>query len=378
MKKQKRKLWWQKGVGLVISLAFGVGCGVLLARYSETVTKDQSLGGIFIQLGLLLFGMYLMLFLQIVIHEAGHLVFGLISGYRFSSFRIGSLMWVREQGRLQFKRMRIVGTGGQCLMAPPDLVDGKLPFVLYNLGGSLMNLISGLLFLGLYLLCKDIPYVSIFLLLAGGIGLFFALINGIPLRLGAVDNDGYNVRSMRKSPEALRAFWIQLKVNENIANGLVLKDMPDEWFVLPDDRDMKNSLVATIGVLAVSRLLDAQSFQEAHALMEHLLSADTGMAGLHRSLMLCDQIFYELIHENRREVLESMMDKQQKKFMKQMRAFPTVIRTEYAYALLVEKDEKQAEKLLKKFEKTALKYPHPQEIENERRLMEAIRQASAT
>ena len=32
-----------------------------------------------------------------VIHEGGHLVFGLLTGYKFSSFRIMSFMWVKEK-----------------------------------------------------------------------------------------------------------------------------------------------------------------------------------------------------------------------------------------------------------------------------------------
>lgn len=32
-------------------------------------------------------------------------------------------------------------------MNPPDMVDGKIPYILYNLGGSLMNFISALKFL---------------------------------------------------------------------------------------------------------------------------------------------------------------------------------------------------------------------------------------
>ena len=31
-------------------------------------------------------------FLHIIIHESGHLLFGLFSGYQFVSFRVGSLM----------------------------------------------------------------------------------------------------------------------------------------------------------------------------------------------------------------------------------------------------------------------------------------------
>ena len=32
-------------------------------------------------------------------------------------------------------------------MSPPELVDGKMPYVLYNLGGSFLNLIFAAIFL---------------------------------------------------------------------------------------------------------------------------------------------------------------------------------------------------------------------------------------
>ena len=71
--------------------------------------------------------------------------------------------------------------------------DGEFPFVLYNLGGSLLNIISALLFLGLYFLIGNGSYLSTLLLMLTVIGVGFALANGIPLRLGSVDNDGYNL-----------------------------------------------------------------------------------------------------------------------------------------------------------------------------------------
>jgi len=37
-------------------------------------------------------------YIQIAIHEFGHMIFGLITGYKFSSFRMGNLMWVKEEG----------------------------------------------------------------------------------------------------------------------------------------------------------------------------------------------------------------------------------------------------------------------------------------
>ena len=54
--------------------------------------------------------------------------------------------------------------------------------------------------------------------------------NGIPMRLGNVDNDGYNALCLGKSPAALRSFWLQMKINQQISRGVRLKDMPEDWF----------------------------------------------------------------------------------------------------------------------------------------------------
>ena len=53
--------------------------------------------------------------------------------------------------------------------------------------------------------------------------------------------------------------------------------------------------------------------------------------------------------------------------MKAMKSFSSVIRTEYALALLFEKDTQKAEE--NTFEKVAKTYPYSQDIESERELM---------
>ena len=93
--------------------------------------------------------------------------------------------------------------------------------------------------------------------------------------------------------------------------------------------------------------------------------------------MVCDRIYVELIRENRPEVLEGLRTKDQVKFMKAMKKFPSVLRTEYAYALLAEKDPEKARKVMETFDKTASTYPNPNDIENERGLMETAREAAA-
>ena len=81
---------------LLFMLVGGI-CGVMIGRYLASF--DGGLMG----LALLIVLMYAVMLVQIAIHEAGHLIFGLISGYRFSSYRLFSFMWVRQNGKICFK-----------------------------------------------------------------------------------------------------------------------------------------------------------------------------------------------------------------------------------------------------------------------------------
>ena len=235
-----------------------------------------------------------------------------------------------------------------------------------------MNLLSAVLAGGIAALCHSMGAETAgkSFVIAAAIGAVYALINGIPMRLGTIDNDGYNACATGKNPGALRANWLQLKVNEQTTAGVRLKDMPEAWFAMPADEEMKNGMTAVVGVFACNRLMDEKRFAEADREMERLLSMDTGIVGLHRSLMKGDRIFCELLGEGRKERIDKLREKEQRKVAKAMKKFPAVLRTEYAYALLEEKDGEKAGKIREEFEKMAEKYPYPCDIEAERELME--------
>lgn len=373
----KKKIVWQKYIGMAFFIIIGAICGLLIATYMDSnVAENISLGEKLLSYFSLIVVMFIAIFLHLIIHEAGHLVFGLLTGYSFSSFRIMSFMWVKEKNQIKFKRLTIAGTGGQCLMAPPNLVDGKIPVVLYNLGGSFMNIITGLIFLSLYFIFQNVPLFSTVTLMMAAIGFIFAIMNGVPMRMGLVDNDGYNAFALSRNRDAQRSFWVQMKVNEKLTKAVRLKDMPDEWFAVPSDEKMKNSMVAVMGVFACNRMIDSQSFAQAYKLMNHLLEIESGIVELHRNLMICDCVYCELIGENRSDVLAQLFTPKIKKFMKSMKTFPSVLRTEYSYALLSEKNIVKAERVKVKFEECAKTYPYASDIQAERELMDISDQTS--
>ena len=204
----------------------------------------------------------------------------------------------------------------------------------------------------------------------------FALLNGLPLRVGPVDNDGRNILSIRRSPAARRAFWLQMKVNAQQAAGVRLRDMPEDWFSVPGDETPENSILAAVPVNRASRLMDAQRFEEAAALQDRLL-AQEDLAGIYRGLLSCDRIFCELLGEGREETLAALMTKQQAKFMKSMKSYPSVLRTLLALALLRDQDASAAEKLRASFDKVARSYPYPTDIESERELIALAEEKAA-
>lgn len=358
---------------LFLYLVMGGLSGFLAVRHIKTsVRGSTSLGDYILIPCLVILFFYITIILQLVIHEAGHLLFGLLTGYQFLSFRIGSLMWIRKDGKIHLRKMSLAGTGGQCLMCPPESSGRteRIPYVLYNLGGSILNAVSALIFLGLYFLSDGIPYLPAFFLLMGITGIGLALMNGIPMR-GTVNNDGHNALSLGRSPAALRSYWLQMKINEQMAKGIRLKDMPEEWFQFPSEGEMQNSMAATIAVFCANRLMDEHRFKEAANLIDQLLSMDTAIISIHRCLLTCDRLYCELIGDNMETMIHKLLTAEQVRFMKQMRNFPAVVRTGYACALLYEKDAKKAERYKKQFEsKCALTNPYESDIASERELME--------
>ena len=372
MAKEKKK---QSVKGHLISICFFTVIGVILGFAMISFVEWQlpegiSSGDKIFRLCTTLVFLYLAVLIHIVFHEAGHLIFGLMSGYKFSSFRIGRHMLIKENGKLVHRKIKIAGTGGQCLMVPPEMVDGRFPVVLYNLGGSIVNLVVTALMIPVFAAVDKSTVFALFFFLFIAMGIITGLSNGIPMRTKTVDNDGYNAISLGKSKKAMRAFWIQMKVNEQLTKGIRTKDMPESWFEVPSDEAMKNPMVATIGVYAASRLMDQHRFEGAGNLIDHLLENETGMVALHRNLLICDQIYLELIGQNRSDRVEELYSKELKKFMKAMKTFPSVIRLEYAYRLLAEHDLDGAAKSMAAFERVAVTYPYPNDINTERELME--------
>lgn len=311
---------------------------------------------------------YLTLYIQLIIHELGHLIFGLISKYKFSSFRIGNLILVKNNKKIKLKLLKISGTGGQCIMIPPKSENGKIPVILYNLGGALANIITAFIFIIFHIIVNDKVILAYIFDTLALFGIYFAALNGIPMKMGIIDNDGFNAISLSKDKSAQKAFLIQLKINEALSNNKRLKEMPAEWFEIDKNANLNNSLIAAILVLSCNRLLDEHEFKKANKKMDTILKKETAIVGLHYNLLICDRIYCCLLENNVKEV-KKLYNEATKNFMTSMKNYPSIIRTNYALSLLLDKDQTKANTYLKKFQKCAKTHPYPSDIISEKELI---------
>ena len=311
-------------------------------------------------------------YISVIAHEGGHLIFGLIAGYKFSSFRIGSLMILKRQGKYSLKKYSLAGTGGQCLMIPPSVPESKFKLTLYNLGGVFVNLAVGCIAFLLYWYLPTGYLLETTLWMTTWFSFVFAALNGIPMKASGLANDGKNALNLRKDKVAANALRTQLLINSEIAAGKRLKDIPEEYFTLPEGADVGNELVSAIAVYSCNRLVDECNFDAAMERMNGLLNGGAKLLGLYRWLLVNDCIFIHLLNGDE-ETAKAFINKEQARFMKAMKNNPGVIRTSYAIALVLDKDVKKAEKAEQKLRTLAKSYPYPEELGSEIELVELFK-----
>lgn len=253
--------------------------------------------------------MFLSFFLQVIIHEGGHLVCGLATGYRFVSFRILNFTLIRQDGKFRIKRFGIAGTGGQCLLTPPDKPLQDIPCVLYNLGGIITNLLTAVIAILLLLIVDDMPHpLKLFLLLFCIIGIFLGLISGIPMKMGGIGNDADNMRLLLKDRRSKQALVTQLRVNALVQEGMRAKDMPEEWFHQEGAIYYKDALQTSVHLMSISRLEDLGEWDRAYSALEEAMKHKDEIIGLFVKEITCELLYIALISGKSEQVEELYTD----------------------------------------------------------------------
>ena len=364
----------KKILKLIGSLAIGTIIGLILAfllilfidgseGLSNAMNIDVNASKIAISIACTFASLIITAILQFALHEVGHLLFGLASGYKFSSIRLYKYAIVKDDSGYHVKKFNIQGTGGQCIMTlPEDTNPSRVPFFWYNAGGVIVNMLLFAISI-IVLSCCDLGMVteSFFIMLAFT-GAFIALTNGVPLSFNGLCNDGRNILLLMRNKRSRRFFLRMMQTASELSRGKRLKDMPREWFEdIPVDSPKDYFLLAN-RINYAALLEDSGRFDEARRVYEEISSFEKDLPGMIKLEIGADHILMELLTTARHDIAETIYDKWLKAYINSSYKYsPIKAVALYALALHHDNDPVRAKQLLDELESHREDYLMPGE-----------------
>lgn len=374
---------------VLVCLAAGIAFGLLIAvvmimlfadmSFEELAVKFQNVnitdGMVAVVISVV--SLAVSFLLSVIIHEGGHLVCGLASGYRFVSFRIFNIVFIRQNDKLAIKHFAVAGTGGQCLLSPPDLPINDIPTGWYNAGGVLANVVVMLAVLPLlWTDCGAVmrEIVVVFCV----VSLFVILLNGIPMKAGGLGNDAYNMMKLRDDTEGKRGVVMQLRSNALMQNGIRPKDMPAEWFTLPGIIDYSNPLQVSLPIMAASRALDMMEWENAYNCFESIYAHKDEVVALYVKEIECELLFLAMV-TGRESRAQELWTPELRKYIEGYKSFmSSKVRILAGVALFIEHDRQKAMKIFEDLRLKADGYLLQGEVKSDIAIMERVFEMSPT
>ena len=360
---------------MIFMFGIGLGLGMFIPWVIGEGNMDKMGVGLCMASGFaMILGAYVILIFTTIVHEFGHLVCGLKSGYKFVSFRVLSFSLCKYEDGYKMKRFAIPGTGGQCLMAPPEYNEGKYPYKLYLSGGNIATAILLSIEALIVLLVGTDYFVARVSLMAAIISLYLLVMNGIPMKVSGIANDAYDVKNLDKNPEQKRELWQTLDVNAKTHNGALLSEVGIDFNGMDDDESLKG--IAGIGMqmklaMKINYLVSEKRFDDAYSLCKKIL-AEKEVIELYKNELKCDKMFLEIVLGKELK-LKKTYSKMLKNYIRTTYKYMLPRkRLMYAYYLLIEKDLEKAAKEKESFIIFCSKASDLGEIKSERNLMEYI------
>ncbi len=372
-KSSSRKEKVKKLLAMGLSILIGAVFGFCFIMFLDSVEASDKISG-FVLIAIFIPSIVTSMIIHIIVHEFGHVIMGRLTGYKFYSYRIFSLMFLKEDGEWRVRRYTLPGTIGQAIMLPPEKKDGHFPWFLYNLGGGLVNIVLSLIALAIYLLTPNLSGVAgIILLCFLMVGLLLGVTNLIPMPNAIMPNDGSNMLAMYKDELVRESFYKQLNIVASLSQNKSFKEFPLEYYQLPKEANLKNPIISNMKNYELEYYYDTNNYNAAVNLLNEM-EQEKVQSKLIKFSFDTERLFVECLQGPREEIIEYLCTKQLLNLMKQAKNTPDMNRILMAYEGFYVKDIAEAKQHYGKALKLLEKYPFKGIADIEKRLLEMIKE----
>ncbi len=341
---------------------FTVAPFLILGAYSadsaDKLIADDNVGLELMLMGGLIFLALLFMLIHIVLHEGGHMIMGLATGWKYLSFRIGSIALVKRDSKLQWKKTTVVGTGGQCLMIPPECEPENCPFFLYLLGGGLINIVTGVIAFGIGMLTGGVAQIILNIFAIIGIGT--GLSNLFPAKVGGTMNDGYQIFiEFPRNKDSKKYNYLLLSANAILTEAESTKEMPEKIrnaILNADYSNLSDTGCANLYCYKATILQDDGRYEECKEVYQRIADSPDTLQ-IFKNEAKCELIYHEIMGGCNAEKIDALYDKKQAEYIKATALYPSRKRLMYAYHLIYKNDKAKADEEYQALLKTAKSHP---------------------
>lgn len=323
-----------------IGFVIGLFITKLLGNDSQAASQPQEKTDK-LRLVIALVVLFVSYILTIIIHESGHLVMGLLTGYKFVSFRIGSLTLVRQNEKFVLRKYSVAGTGGQCLMTRDiPQKDEEIPYFWYNLGGGLFNLLTAAICFPILISVSN-QYVKILLMIPMLLSAFLGLVNLVPLKFIGISNDGANILELHRSPNVRRQIVNLLIINARQCEGETLDEMPDTLFDIGEAAG--GIYAANLTLITALRYIERKDYATAKKLLSTILADKKNLEVL-RNEAGCEQLFCDIMTGEPAQIIDESYEDLKKYIELTIKTSMSRRRLMFAYYYIYKRDKAKADK----------------------------------
>ncbi|MGH0423299.1 site-2 protease family protein [Bacillus pretiosus] len=214
---------------LTVALILSILYGVIRTGKLETMLNIWALLGIFL--------------LVVIIHELGHVIFGIIGGLTFKFMTVGPITVQKEKGKVRIRENKLWAYfGGVAMLIPPSIVTPNLSkkWAWMTLGGPITSILFGITFGYIYMVSyyQYLLYFSVFHFVIFAVTI-------VPIK-GTLMSDGMQFLILIKDDEKAKQHVYNIQVSSELFSYKRPKDWDKRLVELTEDKIKEHKSIREI------------------------------------------------------------------------------------------------------------------------------------
>jgi hypothetical protein len=225
------------------------------------------------------------------------------------------------------------------------------------MGGVILNASSSIIAIWIGLSPLPISFHGRFMLILFAFyGLGFSLLNGIPIHIIRISNDG-EIFQYLKDKSAAKSYYLQMNITQKIKNGLTYKNLKDVILYLEKDADLTNAILGWHKILECYYYMDVRQWEKAINCINKFDSVITKIKKDQRITALSEKLFIKLFIGNGTGEIETLYE-ETKEMLRSDKADFHMLRIRFAYDIFMDNSEDNKEKIRREVDELRKSYPY--------------------